>query len=203
MASLSKKSAPSVVALGSGQGSTIDFFCKKIEKSPSPPFQIKALATDQPKSGLLAVARRFKIPCHVAPLKNKSFAEWDQELCRILTQYKPRLVLLAGFLKKIGPAVLSRFEGRIINSHPALLPEFSGPGMYGRHVHEAVVRAGKKQTGISIHIVTADYDEGPVLAQKKTPVLPNESALALEQKVKRIEKEFYFKTAVQILNQRL
>lgn len=191
---------PSVVVLGSGQGSTAEFFCKKIEKSSSPPFQIKALVTENPKSGLLTVARCFKIPFHVVPFIHKNFAEWDQELCRVLTQCRPRLVLLAGFLKKIGPVVLNRFEGGIINSHPSLLPEFSGPGMYGQRVHEAVLRAGRKQTGVSVHIVTANYDEGPLLAQQKIPILPNEKALALEQKVKKIEKEFYFKTVIRFLS---
>ena len=193
---------PSVVALGSGQGSTISFFCEKSSKATAP-FRIKALVTENPSSGLWDVARRFKLPCHLVPFKGKeSFAGWDREMCRVLAIYKPRLILLAGFLKKIGPRVLSRFEGCVINSHPSLLPEFSGPGMYGRKVHEAVVRAGKKQTGISIHIVTAQYDKGPILAQCKIPVAPADTAEGLQKKVKKIEKEFYFATVARILKEK-
>ena len=187
-----------IMALGSGQGSTIEFFCEKmiLEKAP---FEIKALVADQPKSGVVKVAKTFNIPCYVVEYKNKDFKLWDKELCQILLSYKPQLILLAGFLKKIGPVVLNHFENKIINSHPALLPEFSGHGMYGLKVHQAVIQEQKTQTGVTIHIVNQNYDEGQILAQKKIPVQKGESALELEKKVKKIEKDFYFETVVKIL----
>ncbi len=188
-----------VVALGSGQGSTIEFFCKKL-KAQKPSFRIKALVTEKPNSGLVNIAKKFKIPCHVIEYKNKNFEDWDKELCQILLPYKPRLIFLAGFLKKIGPAVLNEFKNKIINSHPSLLPEFSGSGMYGLKVHQAVIREERKETGVSIHIVDNNYDEGPVIAQKKIPIKKEKTALELEKKVKKIEKDFYFEIVTKIIN---
>ena len=192
----------SIVALGSGQGSTIAFFCKKIQ-SEKTPFKIKALVTENPQSGLVKSAKKFNLPCHIVEYKNKDFQIWDKELCRILLSYQPHLILLAGFFKKIGPKVLSQFQNKIINSHPSLLPEFSGPGMYGSKVHQAVVRSQKKETGVTIHIVDKNYDEGVILAQKKIPIQKGETALELEEKVKKIEKEFYLKTVIQIFNKKI
>lgn len=188
-----------IIALGSGQGSTIEFFCKKIQ-SEKQAFQIKALVTENENSRLPDIAKKFQIPCHVIAYKNKNFSEWDEELRQVLLSYKAQLILLAGFLKKIGPGVLNQFQNKVINSHPSLLPEFSGPGMYGFQVHQAVIQANKRETGVSIHIVNANYDEGPILAQKKVPVQKGETALELEKKVKKIEKEFYFETVKQIVS---
>ena len=188
----------SIVVLGSGQASTIEFFCKKA-KSRNPPFEIKALVTDNPRSGVVKMAKQFHLPCHVVEYTDKDFAAWDKELNQVLLLYKPRLVLLAGFLKKIGPVVLNRFKSKIINSHPSLLPEFSGHGMYGSKVHQAVIREQKKQTGVSIHVVNKNYDEGALLAQKKIQVQKRETALSLEKRVKKQEKIFYLETVMKIL----
>ena len=187
-----------VVALGSGQGSTIEFFCRKIQIE-KPPFAIKALVTDRSNSGLVKIARAFQLPCHVIGYNNKSVVEWDQALQEVLLSYKAHWILLAGFLKKIGPLVLQKFPNRILNSHPSLLPEFSGQGMYGLKVHQAVLQAKKKETGVTIHIVNKNYDEGPLLAQKKIPIQKGETALELEKRVKKIEKEFYFETLLKII----
>lgn len=187
-----------VVALGSGQGSTIDFFCKKVV-SDNPPFQIKAIITENPHSGLVNVADKFNLPFHIVEYKNRNFQLWDKKLCQALLLHKPQLILLAGFLKKIGPLVLNRFPNRIINSHPSFLPEFSGPGMYGSKVHQAVIDSKKSYTGVSIHVVNQNYDEGAVLAQKKILIQKGETALTLEKKMKKIEKDFYFETVLKVL----
>ena len=190
----------SIVALGSGQGSTIDFFCKKLcSSTPSKnPLKIKALVTENSSSGLLQTAKKFHLPCHVLEYKEEDFEVWDHKLCKLLLSYSPQLIVLAGFLKKIGPVSLSQFQGKMINSHPSLLPEFSGKGMYGLKVHKAVLRAKKNQTGISIHIVSANYDEGRLLAQKRIKVREGESAVQLEARLKRIEKPFYLNSLVKI-----
>lgn len=186
----------SIIALGSGKGSTIDFFCEKLASQNS--LKIKALVTENPSSGLLQTAKKFHLPCHILKYKGEDFKAWDQKLCQLLSSYSPQLIVLAGFLKKIGPVSLSRFQGKMINSHPSLLPEFSGDGMYGIKVHSAVLQAKKTHTGISIHIVSANYDEGPLLAQKRIKILEGESALQLESRLKQIEKPFYLDTIVKI-----
>ena len=188
----------SIVALGSGQGSTIEFFCKKaiLEKCP---FKIKAVATENPRAGVLEVAKKFHLPGHIVEYKNKKFQDWDKELCELLLSYNPQLIILAGFLKKIGPAVLHQFQNKIINSHPSLLPVVSGHGMYGLKVHQAVIREKKSQTGVSIHVVNSGYDKGPILAQKTMPVRKGISAVDLETQVKKIEKIFYFEIVLKII----
>ena len=191
-----------IVALGSGEGSTIEFFCQKIQEE-KPNFKITALITENPQSGLLKIAKKFKLVCHVIPYDKKDFTVWDQKLCETLLLYKASLILLAGFFKKIGPVVLNQFPNQIINSHPSLLPDFGGSGMYGSKVHQAVIKAKKTKTGVSIHKVSAEYDKGLILSQKTIPIKKNETALNLEKKVKRIEKPFYFETITHILNKKV
>ena len=188
-----------VVALGSGKGSTIEFFCQKIQEE-NPNFKITALITDKPQSGLPKIAKKYRLPCHVIAYNKNNLSAWDQQLCETLLLYQPNLIVLAGFLKKIGRAVLKQFPNQIINSHPALLPDFGGPGMYGLKVHQTVIKAKKSKTGISIHKVNAEYDKGLILAQKTIPIKANETALELERRVKETEKAFYFESICQILN---
>ena len=93
------------------------------------------------------------------------------------------LIVLAGYLKILSPQFVAAFEGRIINTHPALLPRFGGKGMYGMHVHEAVLAAKEKESGCSVHLVTNQVDAGKILAQRKVPVLPDDTAKSLQQRV--------------------
>jgi phosphoribosylglycinamide formyltransferase-1 len=120
-------------------------------------------------------------------------ADLDRAVLEALERHGTDLVVLAGYMKKLGPATLGRFKGRVLNIHPALLPKFGGPGMYGRRVHEAVLAAGEKESGVSIHIVDADYDTGPVIAQERVPVLPGDTPDSLAARV--LEQEHRLLTA--------
>ena len=108
------------------------------------------------------------------------------------------VVFLAGYMKKLGPLVLGAFHGRILNTHPALLPRFGGAGMYGDRVFEAVLAAGEVESGISIHLVEADYDTGAIVGQCPVPVLPGDSVDDLKTRVRAREKEFVVETLGQI-----
>lgn len=185
-----------IVMLGSGAGSTIDFFCEKASHQDSL-LQIVAIVTESPTSPLNSIAKKYNIPFYLLPFKKESTKDWDQKLKQILMPYNPQLILLAGFLKKIGPQVLAQFHGKIINSHPALLPEFSG--MYGSHIHRAVIEQGKQQTGVSIHVVNEEYDKGLILHQQILKVLKDESAGELEKRIKDMEKEVYLKAVLKML----
>jgi phosphoribosylglycinamide formyltransferase-1 len=98
------------------------------------------------------------------------------------------VVLLAGYMRKIGPQTLAAYDHRVINVHPALLPGHGGQGMYGRAVHEAVIKAGDKVSGATVHLVTENYDEGPVLARREVTVDPGDDAASLEAKVRIAER---------------
>ena len=118
-------------------------------------------------------------------------ADFDAALALLMAADEPDLVILAGFMRIIGDAVLEPFAGRMINLHPALLPKFGGEGMYGKRVHEAVLAAAEQESGASIHLVDEIYDHGPVLAQRKVPVLPGDDVHSLADRVFAAECELY------------
>ena len=147
------------------------------------------LVTDNPAAGALQVASQYGLPKHcVSPKEYTHIQAWDEALVDILLKYDPDFILLAGFLRKIGPRVLNVFQNRIINSHPSLLPKYGGKGLYGRRVHEAVMTAGEKSTGVTVHLVNEKYDAGPILRQMQTPIVAGETTEHLENRVKKIEK---------------
>ena len=115
-----------------------------------------------------------------------------------LSDTKADWVLLLGYMKKMGEAILRQFSGRIINTHPALLPDFGGQGFFGRKVHEAVYAAGVSETGATLHIVGQEYDTGPIIAQIRVPVLSGDDVDAIEKRVKTAERKLLVDTLRQL-----
>lgn len=115
----------------------------------------------------------------------------DKYLVDLLAKYRVDLIALAGYLKMVPPVVVSQYRGRIVNIHPALLPKYGGKGMYGYHVHRAVVESGDKESGASIHIVDEIYDHGRILAQEKVPVFPEDTPEELASRVLKVEHKLY------------
>lgn len=113
------------------------------------------------------------------------------DLLRSLAELAVDFIALAGYLRKIPPQVVGAFRGRIANIHPALLPSFGGPGMYGVRVHEAVIRAGVTQSGATVHLVDEDYDTGPIVLQDTVPVYPEDTAETLASRVLVLEHTLY------------
>ncbi len=111
------------------------------------------------------------------------------------------LVILAGYLKLIN--IPPRYAGRIVNIHPSLLPDFGGPGMYGHHVHEAVLNSGKTQSGCTVHLVTPEYDRGPILLQKSCPILPSDTPDTLAARVFALECQAYPEALERLIAQRV
>jgi phosphoribosylglycinamide formyltransferase-1 len=124
--------------------------------------------------------------------------ELDQAMLAALLEHEVDLIILAGYMKMIGPRVLEAFDGRILNIHPALLPKFGGQGMYGQHVHRAVLEAGETVTGVSIHLVNGEYDQGRVIAQTEVPVIPGDTVESLAARVLVKEHEFFVETLVDL-----
>lgn len=162
------------------------------------------LISDNNQAPVLEKAKKENISVKILnPKEFSSFSDWDEALCQHLKSQRPNLILLAGFIKKIGPKVLSFFKNRILNIHPSLLPRHGGTGMYGRHVHHSVLKAGDKKTGISIHLVSEEYDTGPILAQTEIPVSPEDTPESLQKKVKQVEPTFYIATLQKILTEEI
>ena len=153
---------------------------------------ILCLVSDRSQVPVLEKAGNYDVPAQVIRQKDySSIMEWDKALCEYLQQKKPDWVVLAGFLKRIEKATLKQFKNRIINTHPALLPRHGGKGMYGRYVHQSVIQSGDKTSGVSVHLVSEQYDRGPILAQIPVSVSLDDTVESLENKIKAVEKFFY------------
>ena len=126
----------------------------------------------------------------------------DEALLAALQQAGTDWVLLLGYMKKLGDKTLAAFNGHILNTHPALLPKFGGKGYFGRKVHEAVLEAGEKETGATIHLVDTEYDTGPLLAQVKVPVRSDDTIERLEARVKAAEQKLLINTLAELANER-
>ena len=123
----------------------------------------------------------------------------DGAICQALIDHEIDLVVLAGYLRKIGPRTLAAFAGRIINTHPAPLPAFGGPGMYGERVHEAVLTAGVRHSAATIHLIDEDYDTGPVIAERAVPVHPDDTAATLQERVQAVERDLLVSTLATLI----
>ncbi|MEE8320517.1 MAG: phosphoribosylglycinamide formyltransferase [Gammaproteobacteria bacterium] len=152
-------------------------------------------------SGVLERARKEGITaCHFSSTTHPDETQLDNTIAETLISHHVDLVILAGYMKRIGPKMLDAFQGRIINIHPALLPKFGGKGMYGIKVHAAVIAAGETETGVTIHIVDADYDKGPILAQRVVPVDQNDTPESLAARVLAVEHEIYVDTLKKVIS---
>lgn len=123
----------------------------------------------------------------------------DAAMVDIMARNRVDLIVLSGYLRRLGPAIQARYGGRILNIHPSLLPAFGGHGMYGRRVHEAVIAAGAGESGATIHLVDGDYDTGAILAQRSVPVLPGDTVEALQARVTAMEPDFFVETLRRIV----
>jgi phosphoribosylglycinamide formyltransferase-1 len=140
-------------------------------------------------SGALLRARDAGIPtAHLSGSTHPEPRTLDLAIRDCLQEHEIDLVVLAGYMKKVGPATLDSFKGRIINTHAALLPRFGGQGMYGLHVHRAVLDAGEEVSGASVFIVDENYDAGRVVAQTEVPVMVNDTPESLAERVQAAER---------------
>lgn len=152
--------------------------------------QVTLVISNNADSGALRRARAAGAP--VANLSGKTHpdpAELDRAIRDALAAAGADIVLLAGYMKKLGPLTLGTYAGRIINTHPSLLPRHGGQGMYGLHVHRAVIAAGDSVSGVTVHHVEDDYDTGPALAQCRVAVMPADTPESLAQRVQASERQ--------------
>ena len=137
-------------------------------------------------------AKNAGIDTFVYKLKNYAGSEEaEKDLLEMLEEYGVEFIALAGYLKLIPVSVIKKYRDRITNIHPALLPKYGGKGMYGRHVHEAVLASGDKESGATVHLVDEIYDNGRILVQEKVPVLPGDDPDKLAARVLKIEHKIY------------
>ena len=160
--------------------------------------EVKVVVSNNPDAGALETARHRNIPAEV--INKKNFPEREgfvRSLLEILEKYQTELVILAGYMKKIPPEVVARYPNRILNIHPALLPSFGGKGMYGHHVHEAVLAQGCRVSGVTVHLVDEVYDRGPIVAQRCVVVEEGDTPEILAARVLKTEHQI-FAEAIQL-----
>jgi formyltetrahydrofolate-dependent phosphoribosylglycinamide formyltransferase len=167
--------------LVSGRGSNLQALLDATREGASG--SIALVISDKQDAGALDVARKAGVAAEWVAVDGR---EADATLA-LLAKHRIGLVVLAGYLKRVSERVVAAFRGRIVNVHPALLPAFGGPGMYGRRVHEAVLKSGARLSGVTVHIVDEQYDHGPVLAQWPVPVRPGDTAESLAARVLAVE----------------
>lgn len=175
-----------LVVLLSGNGSTLQAIIDAIAAKRLNA-RICAVISDQPKAFGLQRAETAAIPTHILSRKLYSNRKtFDAGLQQCIADYQPDLVILAGFMRVLGPELVDAFAGKMLNVHPALLPKY--PGL---HTYERVLAAGDKYHGSTVHIVTKDCDAGPSIAQVRTEIRKDETLQSLEQRVKLLEQSLY------------
>lgn len=186
---LSEKTRIAVFA--SGNGSNFQALVDACE-SGEIKGEVVALVTTQRHAYAATRARMHKIDVlFFEPEKYNSRTTMCSKMAKALHEKNVELVCLAGYMLKLEPCMVRSFPNRILNIHPALLPKFGGQGMYGKRVHEAVIAAGESESGCTIHLVDEIYDNGPVLAQAKVPVQPNDTPETLAERIHAQEHALY------------
>jgi phosphoribosylglycinamide formyltransferase-1 len=180
-----------IAVFASGRGSNFQAILDAID-SGLLAARICLLISNNSKAGALEIARDRGIPAiHISHAMFTSEDDFAESLLKTLNGHHTELIALAGYMKKMPDSVIRHYRNRILNIHPALLPSFGGKGMYGRHVHEAVIASGQKISGATVHLVNEEYDRGPVIMQKKIEVDAGDTAESLAVKVLKVEHEIY------------
>lgn len=143
------------------------------------------------EAGAAERAEAAGIPVRVISTRDREVGEVAGETLRLLEEFAIDAIVLSGYLRLLPPEVVARYEGRILNIHPALLPDFGGKGMYGRNVHRAVVQSGVEITGATVHFVSREYDEGSILGQWHVQVLPTDTPEDVGARVLHVEHQLY------------
>ena len=166
--------------------------------SDSKQVKIKLVITNNENAGIVEKAIFYKKNLQL--ISKATLTEYTDQFIDFLKTEEVDLIILAGFLLKIPKQLVVAFPNRIINIHPSLLPKFGGKGMYGKLVHEAVIKSGEKKSGITIHYVNEEYDEGKIILQQSCEISDNETVNTLEKKIHELEYTFLPIAVEEVIN---
>lgn len=186
-----------IAVLCSGGGTNLQAILDAEEAGKLQSGEVVLVIADSEEAFALERAKKFGVETAVLDKKKYPRAEREEGILSCLRAKKIGLVVLAGFMTVLSPAFVEAYRGKILNIHPALLPSFGGMGMYGLHVHEAVLRAGVKVTGATVHIVTEECDGGPILAQKAVEVHEGDTPELLQKRVMREAEWVIYPAAIE------
>jgi phosphoribosylglycinamide formyltransferase-1 len=183
-----------IILFASGSGSNVENIIRYFQARPN--IVITTVLTNNREAKVIERCNNLNIS--ILYFNKYAFSASDVVL-KLLKALEPDLIVLAGFLLKVPADLIAHFPKKIINIHPALLPKYGGKGMYGSHVHEAVARNKDPETGITVHYVNENYDEGAIIFQKSISLTPADNASAIAEKVHRLEYEYYPKVIEKLL----
>ncbi|HCC36275.1 MAG TPA: phosphoribosylglycinamide formyltransferase [Treponema sp.] len=177
-----------IMALVSGGGTNFQALLEAEKAGKLGPGKLALAVSDRPGAYALERAKHWGVPVYVIEPdsrlpKDERRVEHSDEICRIARENNISLIVLAGYLSILAGKIIKYFDGRIINLHPSLLPKYGGMGMYGEKVHRAVLNAGEKESGCTVHIVDEGTDTGPIILQRKVSVLPGDTPDALADRI--------------------
>ncbi len=176
-----------IAVFASGRGSNFEALQRTISEKNIPAV-IVAVISNNSASGVLALARSFNIPAfHISQRQFSDEGSYRKKILETLSTFGVNFIVLAGYMKKLDAEIIRAYPQRIINIHPALLPKFGGAGMYGMNVHAAVIAAGEKESGATVHYVNEQYDDGGIIAQDRVTIVSTDTAESLASKVLTIE----------------
>ncbi|MDR0537023.1 MAG: phosphoribosylglycinamide formyltransferase [Tannerellaceae bacterium] len=184
-----------IAILASGAGTNAENIIKYFHSNDK--VNVALVLSNNSNAGALVRAMQWNVPSFAFP--REAFAGTETVVLEKLREYKTDFIVLAGFMNKVTSPILDTFHNRIVNIHPALLPKYGGKGMYGMNVHKAVIEAGEKQSGITIHYINENYDEGNIIFQATCPVLESDTPETLAAKVHELEYKWYPLTIENIL----
>ena len=174
-----------IVIFASGSGTNaenIALYCREKQFAT-----VVAVGTNNSNAKVISRAQKLLIPTFIFD-KNDLFGDFVLDT---LIELQPDLIVLAGFLLKFPEKIINKYKNKVINIHPALLPKYGGKGMYGMHVHHAVFQNNEKETGITVHYVNENYDEGNIIFQSKTNIEGCQSAMEIAERVYELEKKYF------------
>ena len=188
-----------LAVFASGRGSNLAIIASRIDDGELPA-RIAFVLTNNSDSGAINVASQHRIPViHLSSVTHPDPDAYCKTMLTYLENHEIKLIVLAGFLKLIPDRIIQRFRGSIVNIHPAPLPEFGGSGMYGLKPHRAVLAAGLQSSKVCVHYVTADYDQGPVIASRKVKVRVDDTAESLQRRATAVEHDLYWRVIADII----
>ncbi|MCJ8167454.1 phosphoribosylglycinamide formyltransferase [Pontibacter sp. E15-1] len=185
-----------IVIFASGSGSNAQRLLEHFEHHPD--IRVAALFSNNPNAYALKRAETYHVPAFL--FSREEFYK-SEKVLQQLQQFQPDLIVLAGFLWLVPQNLLRAFPDKIINIHPALLPQYGGKGMHGQHVHTAVIQAGEPESGITIHYINEEYDKGTFIRQERCPVLPSDTPADLAARVLQLEHLHLPQVVEQLLDQ--
>ncbi len=183
--------------LASGSGTNAENIARLFHQGNR--IRVSVVLCNRKQAGVYERMQALGVP--VVYMPNSS---WDSDPDRVietLRSYAPDLVVLAGFMRAVRPEIIEAFSGRIVNIHPSLLPAYGGKGMYGHHVHEAVIAAGEKKSGVTVHYVTEEIDGGEIVMQQEVEITPEDTPATLEAKIHPVEYDLYPRAIVKALDE--